>query len=138
MLGTSVPHRTPSRHGLRAHHSGAGGIVQRPIRTSYSETDLRANTRPTTATTGTYSMRPKAAARFFQVFETTPIFGVEAEHSRYRVEYNELEKSWHKVLFPSLSPSSEKDIMMVRVACTHNDPCSSHGTKLCTCSLKNG
>ena len=102
----------------------------RRVRTAQSEPDLRdvkdasfgslggsgfgdSLSRPVTSGPQFRRVQPQAIPRSFQVKERTPLFGVEAEHTQYRVEYDALEKAWHKVLFPSLSPSSEKDVMML-------------------------
>lgn len=130
LLNPSVGHRAPSRHGEERRRGGAGSSFTRRIRTAHSEPDLRDNigfnslsglggsglddlSRPATSGPTFRRVQPQAIPRSFQVTERTPLFGVEAEHTKYRVEYNALENAWHKVLFPSLSPSSEKDVMML-------------------------
>jgi hypothetical protein len=136
LLNPSVGHRAPSRHSEERRRGGAGSSFTRRVRTAQSEPDLRDVTgfsslsglggsglggsglggdhsRPATSTPKFRRVQPQAVPRSFQVTERTPLFGVEAEHTKYRVEYDALEKAWHKVLFPSLSPSSEKDVMML-------------------------
>jgi chromosome segregation ATPase len=137
LMNPSVGHRAPSRHGEERRRGGAGSSFTRRVRTAQSEPDLRGGgggsglggsglggsglggsglndlSRPSTSGSTFRTVQPQAMPRSFQVTESTPLFGVEAEHTQYRVEYDALQKAWHKVLFPSLSPSSEKDVMML-------------------------
>ena len=115
VLQPAVAHRAPSAHGDESRRGGAGGSITRRVRTAQSEPDLGAelSSRPSTAGSSFRTVQPQALPRSFQVTERTPLFGVAAEHTQYRVEYDRLQKAWHKVLFPSLSPSSEKDVMML-------------------------
>jgi hypothetical protein len=121
LLDASVPHRTPSQHSITVGTGGAGGTITRRVRTPFSDSVAGAGVTSSTAMSSTSTsfsssraaVQPHAVPRSFQVFEPTPLFGVAAEHTKYRVEYDQLEQRWHKVLFPSLAPSSEKDVMML-------------------------
>ena len=121
LLGPSVAHKGPSSYSTVLTPGGAGGTLTRRVRSAYSEPGLslserHGGSRPSTSAASVTSMRsvqPQAISRSFQVYEQIPLFGVASEQTQYRVEYNNLEQSWHKVLFPSLSPSSEKDVTLL-------------------------
>lgn len=128
VLDAAPHHRTIAKHEMEVRPAGAGISVLKPVRTIRSAPGgiglpgstlgLNSSSNRTTSPgehggPGGSRVQPQSAPRSFQVFEKTPLFGVAAEHDKYRVEYDELEKDWHKVLFPCLRPASEKDIAML-------------------------